>query len=100
MPDPKKLAETRPFHPVLHSSIKTSISRFDDQTNFGKKLAPRIFCLKITFWSRESLSFDVGVVVDVVVVVDAVVVVVVVVGSGSDVIVKAKKANFVEEKKF
>ena len=105
MPDPEKLADTWQFHPVLHSSIKTSISRFDDRTNFGKKLAPRIFCLKITFWSRESLSFDVGVDVvgvDVVGVdvVDVVVVVGCFVGSGSDVIVKAKKANFVEEKKF
>ena len=100
MPDPEKLADTRQFHSVLHSSIKTSISRFDDRTNFGKKLAPRIFCLKITFWSRESLSFDVGVDVVGVDVVDVVVVVGCFVGSGSDVIVKAKKANFVEEKKF
>ena len=57
-----------------------------------RKISPGIFCLKITFWSQESPDFnfvgcfsssDVGVGVGV-----------------GDVIVKAKKANFVEEKNF
>lgn len=57
------------------------------------KISPhRNFCLKINFWSRESLDSGGVVGIGSIGVADVVV--------GCDVIVKAKKANFVEEKNF